>query len=193
MTEPDVAGHADQPVRLGRPGICIKAEAKRVSGAPQNGRVPDGIRRDQQQQLLSREGRRPDAAQEALLDPARKPSRIREAETAGELVKTQTVRQFEQRQWVAVRLGDNAVPHPGIEAARGNRGEEGAGVGLGQAFDHKPRHPGQRIQRDAGGEQQRKRVRFGAPRDKRECLQGLLVDPLRIVDQTQEGSFGGEI
>ena len=62
----------------------------------------------------------------------------------------------EQRQWIAVGLGDDAVSHSGIEAARGHRGEEGAGVGLSQALDHKPRHPSERIQPDAGGEQQRK-------------------------------------
>ena len=184
MTEPDVAGHADQPVGLGRPGIRIKADAERVGRAPQDGRVPDRICRDQQQQLLSPEGRRPNAAQEAFLDPARKSFRNGETETAGGLVKTQTVRQFEQREWIAVRLGDNAVSHARIEAARGNRGEEGAGVGLSQAFDNKPRNPGERIQRDAGGEQQRKRIGFRAPRDKCEGLEGLLVDPLRIVDQT---------
>ena len=150
MTEPDLAGDADQPVCLGRAGILIKADAKRLGSAPKNGRVPDGICRDQQQYLLRRHGKRPNAAQEAFLDPARDSFRIGEAEAACELVMAQAVRQFEQRQRIAVRLGNNAISHPGVEAARGNRGEEGAGVRLSQAFDNKPRNPRERVQGDAG-------------------------------------------
>jgi hypothetical protein len=53
--------------------------------------------------------------------------------------------QFEQRQWIAVGLGDNSVPHTGVEAAGDNRGKEVAGVGFGEAFDHDSRNPRERF------------------------------------------------
>jgi len=59
MTEPDLVGDADQPVRLGGGDILIQAEPKRVSSAPENVRITGGIRRDQQQPLLRRRRERP--------------------------------------------------------------------------------------------------------------------------------------
>ena len=150
MTEPDLAGDTDQPVFLSWAGILIEADSERVSSAPENGHVTGRNCCDQQQHLLRRHRERPRAAQEAFLDPARKSFRIWKLEIACELARTQAVRQFEQRQWIAVRLGDNPVSHGRVEAAGDNGGEQVAGVGLGKAFDYNSRNPGERVQGGAG-------------------------------------------
>lgn len=54
-------------------------------------------------------------------------------------------------------------------------------------------NPRELVQGDAGGEDQREGIRFGTPGDKRQGLQGFLVDPLCVIDKTQERSFSRKI
>ena len=183
MTEPDLPGDADQPVCLSRAGILIEADSQGAGSTPENRHVTDGIGCDQQQYLLRRCWKGPRAAQEAFLDPAGQPSRIWETEAAGQLVMAQAVREFEQGQRITVRLGDNPVSHPGVQPAGDDRGQQVAGVGIGEALDKNARNPSEVIQGDAGGEHQGEGIGFGTPRDEGQRLQGFLVDPLRIVDQ----------
>ena len=193
MTEPDLPGDADQPVCLSRASILVEIDAQRLGRAPENRHVTDRIRRDQQQHPLRGHLERPHTAQEAFLDPAREPFRIGESEAARELVRTQAVREFEQGQRITVGLGDDPVSHLGVQSTGDHGGQQVAGVGLGEALDDHAGNPRELVQGDAGGEDQREGIRFGAPGDKGQGLQGFLVDPLCVIDETQERSFSRKI
>jgi hypothetical protein len=85
------------------------------------------------------------------------------------------------------------VSYPGVQPAGDHRGQQIAGVGLGQARDDNARDPRELVQGDAGGEDQGERIGFRTSRDKGQRLQGLLVDPLRIINQTQQRALRRQI
>ena len=121
------------------------------------------------------------------------PSGSGKPEAARELVRTQAVRKLEQGQRITMRLRDDPVSHPRVQPTGDHGGQQVAGVRLGEALDDHPGNPRELVQGHAGGEDQREGIRFGAPGDKGQRLQGFPVDPLCVIDQTQERSFSRKI
>ena len=132
---------------------------------------------------------------EALLDAARQRPHVGTAEPTRQLRRDQSPRQLHQRQRVAPCLGDDPVPHTLVEPTRDHRVQQGAGIGVAQARDHKLRKPRQLLvfagltHREHHGD----RFRQEAARDERKRLRRGPVEPLCIIDQADERPLLGRL
>ena len=91
---------------------------------------------------------------DALLDPSGQRYRPGQPEPARQLSRRQPSRQFQQRQRVTSRLGDDLVPDPPVDRP-GQRGvQQHPRVTVPQPLDHQLRQPGQVAARDPGREDQ---------------------------------------
>src|SRR5262249_45965102 len=70
---------------------------------------------------------------EARLDPPRKLLRIHPPETDGQLAGRQPTRQFQQRQGIATRLGDDPVPDPLVQHESHRRSQQRARIAVDEA------------------------------------------------------------
>jgi hypothetical protein len=92
-------------------GDCVWADPEALGRTPQQGQVPDRLGRCQQQQPLSLMGERKYSTVEALFDPAVHGPGVGEAEAASQLCRCPPPGELRESQRIAVRLGDDAVPH----------------------------------------------------------------------------------
>ena len=95
------------------------------------------------------------------------------------------MRQLNQRERVAARLGEDPIPHAVIEGPADGRREQLARAVVRQPPERQIRQPGQPVTlaRLALGEQQDNRLRLQPPRHEREHLCRGPVKPLGIVNQ----------
>lgn len=170
----------------------LGSDAQRAEGAPQQQLVADRLDRREQQQGTGVGGQRVDTPTEPLLDPGRHGSDAVSAEAEGQFRRRQPLRQFEQRERVPAGLGDDPVPHPGVDRTGQHRAEQGPGVRVGQPPQRQARQIGE-IALPVGepfGEDQRHRFGVQPPADEPQDPQRHQVQPLRVVDQAHQRAPG---
>jgi hypothetical protein len=160
---------------------------------PQQRRLAGRLGRGYQQQPLGRGGQLLHAPPEAGFDPARQ--RAGKAEPPGQFGRRQFMRQLDEGQRVAARLGEDPIPHAVIEWPADSRREQLASGVIRQARKRQIGQPGQLVElaRLALGEQQHYRLRVQAPRHEREHLGRGPVQPLGIIDQAQQRPLLGGV
>ena len=181
MAEAHAVVDRDQVLGVGQRLMTIQVHA--LGGLEQERGIADRLGRREQQDLLRRRGHPLHPASEGLLDADRQRRGVGEPKAAGQLRRVAAARQLEQRQRVAGRLGDDAVPDAVVQRAGDHRLEQRSRVVVVEAFDHELRQtaqdvvlaglPGPEDQRDGFGEQ--------PACDKCEYLCRGPVEPLRIV------------
>ena len=190
MPEPHV--HTD----LHEPGVDRRPRFRRIDseparGAPHDHRITGRFGRGHGQEPLRRRRELGDSTAEALLDLTRDRQRRRHAEPAGQLGPRQPTRPLPERQRIRARLGHDAVAHPFVERHVQHRVEERLRVSVAESLDDQlaeRREVGARL---AGGEHQSNRIGQEPPRDERERLGRLAVEPVGIVDDTEHRALVG--
>jgi hypothetical protein len=123
-------GHAlfkrEQPVRL--PVHRGDRDPETLACSQQQQRIADRLGRRDQQQASRVVGECLDPANEAFLDSPGEPLGLHQAEAARQLPCRQPPREFEQRQRIPVRLGDDPVPDSLIELEADHRAQQRAGI-----------------------------------------------------------------
>ena len=155
---------------------------------PEEQRVADWLGGGDQQQESGMIRNRFEPALEALLEPRRQRLRrgVQQAEATGELRYRQSPRQLQQRERVATRLRNDAIADAVVEPKRDGRTQKRARVFVGEPEDLQVGEPPQIRRRDAGGEQEPDRLCVKPPCHKRERPCRHLVQPLRVVDDTEQ-------
>jgi hypothetical protein len=92
------------------------------------------------------------------------------------------MRELEQRQWVSVRLGEEAVTQGRIEPADDDGVEDVARIGDPEPAEVQRREPVEVIDLFAACDDERNRVGAEAVSDERESLPRLGIKPLRVID-----------
>ena len=194
MAEGDPGSNGEQPVGFGRGGSLV-GDAKASGCPPQQRRVADRVGSSQQEQAPGRLGQRRDPAQEALFDPARQRPRAGQPEPACQLRRCHPVGQLEQRQRVAVGLGDDPVADPLVQPAGDDRGQQRPRIVVVQPGQVQPGQPGQVTRRCGITRAEYQRDRFGVhpAGDERQDPGRGLVQPLRVIDQVQQRPVGGHL
>jgi hypothetical protein len=121
-------------------------------------------------------------------DATRKIRRRRNAEAAGELRPGLAPRELEQRERVAVRLGDDPVAHALVDRARDDGREQRARVLLAETGERQLRQPVELAppNRLTDGEDQRDRFSEQPPGYEAEDLAGHVVQPLGVIDHAEQ-------
>ncbi|MDB5065576.1 MAG: hypothetical protein JWM18_2010 [Chloroflexi bacterium] len=187
VTEAHLCSDAEQPVGLGGGG-GVAADAHPFRRTAEQHRVATGVDRRDQEQPAGLRRERLDPAQEALLDPAGQRLPGGQPEASRELGGRQAAMQLEQGERVALGLGDDAVAHSLVEPPGDHRGDEPAGVGVGQTGELQLRDP-----RELGGrtgvahrEEQGDRHGVEAAGHERQHLGGGLVQPVGVLDHPEQ-------
>ena len=128
---------------------------------------------------------------EAVLDPARQRHRAGQPEPARQLRRGQPARQLKQGQRIPSRLGDDQLPYPRVQWPGQRRLQQRAGVITSQAPDVQHGEPGQIHARITGREHHADLVGRQAAGREAQRLDRGLIDPLRVIDQTDQGTFPG--
>ncbi len=192
MHERDALAESEQPVgrrEVRRAGVELQQRGR----APQQGRIALGVRsRDEQQ--LPRVGRKPIQTRcEALGGSVGGRSRGGHGETSGELCRRQGVRQLEERAWISLRLGDDAIANSRIERAGNDRREERARVRVRQTLDDKLGQSGELVAGFAHPEDQCDPLGAHSARHEGEHLGRRLVEQMRVVDHADQRPVRGNL
>ena len=169
MTEPHPRAELEQ-AGLDRRRCRLNSDSELLGCSPHQQRVADGIGRRESQQAPGLGGKRVEPAPEALLDSPRQRQRVGESEAASQLRRRQPPRQFQQRQRVAARFGDDLVADTRVKRPGKNRVQELARVCVAQPFDQQLRQPRQLLARSTRREDQADRFRLQPPCNEREHL-----------------------
>jgi hypothetical protein len=163
----------------------LPVEAQVVGGPAQQQRVTDRVGGGEQKQQPGLGGQPVGAPQVTLLDAA-----AGEPEPAGQAHRRPVVRQFPQRERVAAGLGQDRLPHIGVEWPRCHRGQQRPRLGLGQAGEPQLGQPGEVTDGVAGRFPESEDDHHGLgdqpPGHEREDPRRRLVEPLRVVDDTDQ-------
>ena len=182
-------GHAlpdrQQPVRLHVSGDR-RLDAECFGRAPQQQRIAERLRRRQQRQTPRVVGERLELADEALLDPSREALRAQQAEAARQLRRRQASRQLQQRQRIPPRLGDDPIPDSLVQVEAHRRAEQRAGVPVAHAVHLQLGDVLELLARLARGEHDPDRLRQQAAGDEGERQRRRVIEPLRVIDDTQQ-------
>ena len=181
---------------LDRRGGRLRPDAQPLGRPPHQRQLAVRLGRGQQQQPpgLVRQGVQ--LPPEADLDPPREPGAgqcTRQAEPAGQLRRGQPPGQLKQRQRVALGLGHDQVPHPGVQRPAQRRVQQRPGLVVGQALDVQFRQSGQRVARLAGREHQADRIGGQPPGGEAQGLRRRLVQPRRVVDHADQRALPGHV
>ena len=170
-------------------------DAESLGRAPHEQRVVDGLRRSDQQEQTRLLGERLESPQEALLDPPGQRVRPCQPERARQLRRRQPPRQLEDRQRVASRLRDEPVADALIETARDDRRQQGARVVLREPCEPELGQPQQLAPADrvAHAEHDRHRLGQQPSRDESENLPRGAIEPLGVIDKTQQRPLRGNL
>jgi hypothetical protein len=130
-------GQAD----LGRGRRRLDADPEAGGRPPHQCRIAGRIGRREQQQPAGWPRQSTDPAREAGLDAARERCGAGKPEAAGQLGHRQSPGQFQQRQRVATRLGDDLIANVRVDRPGQRLVEQRPGIGLRQAPDPHLRQP----------------------------------------------------
>ena len=193
MPERHPLADRQQPVRL-RGLRGRRPDPEPLGRAPQQQRIADRLRRRDQQQTPRVLRERLESSDEALLDPSSQRLRAQQTEAARQLRRRQPPRQLEQRQRIPARLGDDPVPDPLIQLephcrARATRGRR-------RCAPRRTSSSGtcrSSLARLARGEHDPDRLRQQATGDEGQRQRRGLIQPLRVVDDTQQRTLLGHL
>ena len=173
----------------------MTVQAHALGGLEQERGIADRLGGRDQQELLRRRGHPLHPTSEGLLDAGRQRSGVGQSEAARQLRRVAAARQLEQRQRVAGRLGDDAVPDAIVQRARDHRLEQRSRVVVTETLDHELRQTAQHIVLAGlpGPEDQRDRLGEQPACDECEYLRRGPVKPLRIVHQADQRLLLGGI
>jgi hypothetical protein len=126
--------------------------------------------------------------QEALLNTARERIAVEHPEPARQLSRRHSARQFEQREWVAARLGDDPLDDLRVEPTADRRLQQPARIVVGDPLHDQLRQPAQIHvgARLAHREQQADGLGQQTPRRERQGQCGSTVKPLRVIDHADQ-------
>ena len=146
------------------------------AGVSQEQRIADGLRRGEEQQLSGGLRERRDPAGVALLDLTRQVVRVRDPEPTGQLRRRPAPGQLDQRQGIAVCLGENSVSDPLVERERHCRVQERSGVAVDEAAHFEFRHVLQVLAALPGSRTRAPPARPGSA-ERRRRASGPMPDP----------------
>ena len=190
----------DPPAQLEQPAVlrwarCREVDPERSCGPMEQDRVAErlGGRHEDEQLRIGRE--RLEAPDVALLDPAGDRLTTGKTEPAGQAGDVPGARQFEQGERIAMALRDDLVADAGVERAGHAGQQQRASVAVAEAADGKLREPGENViagprprgahHRDPLGQQ--------AARHEPQDLRRGLVEPLRVIDETDQRLLLGDL
>lgn len=185
MTEAEARSELDQ-VRLHGRSRSIRVDPEPLRRSPDERRVTQRVSRGDDQQALRLGRQRLEPAQEALLDAAREPDRVRRAEATRELRGGEPARQLQKRQRVPAGLDHDPVQHGSVKRAGQRRLQQGSSVAVDEAVEQELRQAVEPVGRGAGREHECHRVRQQATGDEGQHLGRPAVQPLRVVDEQQQ-------
>ena len=193
MAEPDPCSDLQQI------GVVRRREGGRLDleppgRTPYEGRVAQRVRCCQQQELLRRLRQCMNALQVALLDMTCEVFRGQKLEATGQLRCAHAPGQFEQSERIATRLRDDPLADLVVEAARDSSRQECAGTLLVKPFEPQLAEALELVSatRLADREHDRHRFRQQPARDKSEHLVRSVVQPLRVIHETEQRSLLGD-
>ena len=185
MPEPHLEAELHQ-VRLHRRCRCVNRDTQPAGRSPQQHRITRRIGRRQLDQPSGLDRQGVQLPSEAVLDPARQWRRIGQAESSCQLGRRQRPRQLEQRQRVAVRLGDDQIAHPGVQRP-GQRGvQQRPRIVVPQPLDLEFGQPGQFLSGNPGREHQADRISSQPTRNEPQRLHRSAIEPLLVVDDADQ-------
>ena len=195
MTELDGRRERDQAagLRLGD-GVVPRQVTDGVRGAAQQPRIAQPLRRRQQQHRPSTRVQRPYPRCEQTGEMLTDRQRIRQRSRAAKLLDRQRGRQLHERQRVAARRGDDMVGDDLVDGSHRSCGQQLVGVGGGQ--------PAQLDSADAfeadavlsclaHRDERRHAFRPEPAPHERQRHRRLVIEPLRVVDEDEDGPGAG--
>ena len=192
MPEHHPLADRQQPCRLRGPR-GRRPNPEPLGRAPQQQRIADRLRRRDQQQTPHIVSQRLEPSNEALLDPSGQRLRAHQTEATGQLPRRQPPRQLQQRQRIPPRLGDNPIPDSLIQLEPHCRAQQRAGVAVVHAAHLELGDVLKLLARLARGEHDPDRLRQQATGDERQRQRRALIQPLRVVDDTQQRTLLGRL
>ena len=117
------------------------------------------------------------------------------AEAARQLGRAHTPRQLQQHQRIAPALGDDPLPHPIVEPARHHRRQQRVRIIVIEPIEPQPRKARyvMVVARLTDREEHRHSLGKQPARDEPEDLPRAVVEPLKVVDETQQRLLLGEL
>ena len=165
-----------------------------VRGAAQEPRIAQPLGRRQQQHRLSTGVQRPYPRREQAGESLADRQGVRERSRAAKLLDRQRGGQLHERQRVAVRRGDDAVGDALVDGSHSSCGQQLVGVGSGQPAQL---DPADAFEADAGlrclahGDERRHAFRAEPAAHERQRHRRLVIEPLRVVDEDEDGLRAG--
>ena len=140
-------------------------------------------------------GQQEEAPGVALLDLAGDRLALGQPEPARELRGAPGARELEQRERVAVALGDDLVADGGVQRAVHVVQQQRARVAVAESVDRQLGQPGEDVVADARAHGAHERDPLGeqAAGDEPEDLRRRLVEPLRVVDDADQRLLLGDL
>lgn len=178
-----------QPGRLRRSG-CFAVKSQFACSPPKQPRIGRRIRRCNQQQELRLGGKHARALLEAALDAPWDVRRIGQLESASQSCRLQTMGILEQCEGIPARFGDDPVNDLLAQRRDDRSCKQLSCFALSETSETKLRQSEKRVSvrltRIAYGEYQGDALRCDSARDKCQDLRGSLVQPLCVIDETEQ-------
>ena len=153
----------------------------------QQQRIANRIRRRQQQQT-PRVLREPlESSHEALLDPSRETLRAHQPKATRQLRRRQPPRQLQQRQRIPPRFRHDPVTHAGVQHETNRRAEQRTGIAVVQATHLQLGDVPKLLASLTRSEHDPNGLGQQTPSHERERQRRGLIQPLRVIHDTQQG------
>ena len=185
MPEGHPRADRQQPLGLGR-GRRLHSDPQPPGRPPDQHRVAGRVGRRDQQQPLRRLRQPPEPLPEAVLKPPQQPRRGRDTKRASQLPLCQPLRQLQQGQRVAARLGDEPLLDPLVQRPPDHRGQQLPGVTVTQPSDGQLRQTAELPARLARRDHQGDLLGEQPARHEPHRLRRGPVEPLRVIDHAQQ-------
>ena len=183
-------GHAflegEQPFRRVNRG---RRDPQALTGAAHEQRIADRLGRRDQQQAARVFGEAFELSQVARLDPLREIAAFQHPEPVGQLRDGQPSGKLQERQRVAPRLREYPVAHLPVDGEPHRRAQQCASVAVQQPAHLELRQVPQLLAGHARREHEPHRLGQQAAGHEAERQRRGLVQPLRVVDDAQQGTF----
>ena len=160
-----------------------------VAGALQQQRIADRVGRCDEQQTSRVLGEGLESSEVALLDPFREIGGVRHPEPTGQLRRRQPSGQLEQRERVSARLREDPVAYSPVQREPHRRAQQRAGITVDEAVHLEIRHVPKLLARLPCCEHEPHRLGQQPASDERERQRRGLIQPLRVVDDAEQGTL----
>ena len=159
------------------------------ASALQQQRIADRVGRCDEQQAPRVLGDGLESSEVALLDPFREIEGPRHAEPTGQLRRCQPTWQLEQRERVASCLREDPVAYAHVQREPQCRAQQRAGIAVEQAVHLEIRQVPKLLARLPCREHESHRLGQQPASDERERQRRGLIQPLRVVDDAEQGTL----